>query len=75
MNDCQFDVLVSDCWAVEVKAKRGKEGDPIRSLIGNTFRVYSSVQKAIDGKVDEGIVIFVAPGDYRERRWWKFWRR
>lgn len=41
--DCEFDYIVSDCWATEVIKGRGTEGQVFTSLTGCTFKVYSTV--------------------------------
>ena len=46
--DCMFDHLVSACWATEVAAGRGIEGQTMTSLTGCTFRVWSTIQGAWD---------------------------
>ena len=69
-----FDYLVTQCWAKEVRAGRGREGDELPTLTDWTFRVFSSVQKAVDAAHGETVAILVTAGDYK-RRWWEFWKR
>ena len=74
-----FDYLVTACWATEKNRRDqfgnrvGYEGQPMTALTGNTFRVYSSVNKIEFGKLDKPQTVFVCAGDYR--RWWEFWKR
>ena len=78
--DCMFDFLVSECWADEVAAGRGVEGQEMTSLSGCTFKVYSTVAAAVtqantDYPTGGGItttstvrepVIFICSGSYTE---------
>lgn len=64
-TDCMFDHLVSECWADEVAAGRGTEGQEFTSLTGCTFQVWSTVQGAWNtAKGESGErVIWICPGD------------
>lgn len=69
--DCMFDYIVSTCWATEVAAGRGTEGQVMTSLTGCTFRVYSTVQGAVTHAADSGNpdgtrVIYICGGTYAE---------
>lgn len=67
--DCMFNYLVSECWADEVAAGRGVEGQVMTSLTGCTFKVYSEVQGAIDdweAAVTGAVVMFICGGTYNE---------
>ena len=67
--DCMFNAIASKCWATEVAAGRGIEGQSFTSLTGCTFKVYSTVQGAIDGRPGDDVskwVILVCAGDYAE---------
>ena len=57
--ECLFDAIVSECWAEEVAAGRGAEGQEFSGY--STFRVYSTLQQAID---DARQNIYVAEGEY-----------
>ena len=62
-DGCGYDILVSQCWADEVVARRGTEGQTFKPMEGCEFRVYSDVQRAID-EATSGQSIFVSPGTY-----------
>ena len=66
--DCMFDYLVSPCWADEVAAGRGAEGQEFSSLTGCTFIVYSTIQAAITAAdaVNATRTIFICDGNYGE---------
>ena len=44
--DCMFDYLVSSCWAAEVAAGRGVEGQTETTRSGCTYKIYSTIQGA-----------------------------
>lgn len=68
--DCMFDYLVSDCWATEVAAGRGVEGETVTSRSGCTFIIYSTPQAAIDhweaSSPTRSGIFFVCRGTYNE---------
>lgn len=68
--DCMFDYLVSSCWATEVAAGEGTEGQTFTSLSGCTFKVYSTFTGvATDvATLSSGadVVIFACDGAYAE---------
>lgn len=68
--DCMFDYLVSECWADEVAAGRGVEGQVMTSLTGCTFIVYSTIaatMTAIDALgTDDSSTVFICRGTYAE---------
>lgn len=63
-TDCMFDHLVSSCWATEVAAGRGTEGQTFTSLTGCTFQVWSTIQGAWNTAKDTASIqtIFICPG-------------
>lgn len=64
--DCMFTKIVSSCWATEVAAGRGTEGQSMTSLSGCTFKIYSEpVAAAAAHSTDaQDDVIFICPGTY-----------
>ena len=65
-----YDAVVTACWADMVAEGHATEGQTFNN--GNEFRVFSTLQGAIDSGAQN---IVVAPGEYTERRWWEFWKR
>ena len=69
-----FDYLVNKCWADEVTAGRGSEGDTINDGFGCSFKVYSTVQGAVDdaesrqasGDLNDSVAIAICAGRYSE---------
>ena len=67
--DCMFDYLVSSCWATEVAAGRGVEGQTMTSLTGCTFKVYSTVAAPLADAAagtKASVAIAVCRGTYAE---------
>ena len=74
--DCMADFIVSECWATEVAAGRGTEGQSFKTATGCTVKFYSTVaaaaaQATIDipwgsTGVNDTAVIFICPGVYAE---------
>jgi hypothetical protein len=68
--DCMFDYLVSSCWATEIAAGRGVQGQSVTSLTGCTFTVYSTVQAAFTAYQAEAAgvdrTMFICRGVYQE---------
>src|SRR3990167_41408 len=46
--DCMFDHMCSPCWATEIAAGRGTEGQTFTSASGCTFQMWSTGQNAWD---------------------------
>lgn len=69
--DCMFDYLVSECWADEVAAGRGIEGQVMTSITGCPFIVYSTIQAALTAagalSANDSSTIFVCAGEYDEQ--------
>lgn len=69
--DCMFDYLVSTCWATEVAAGRGTEGQTMTSLTGCTFKVYSTIAGAMAAMAalpaTTNSVLFICGGTYAEQ--------
>lgn len=66
MGPFEFDHLVDKQWAAEVSAGRGTEGQTFTTFHGQSFKVWSVIQSAIDDFISEGgnTTILVVPGDY-----------
>lgn len=70
-GDCMFNFMVSSCWATEITAGRGTQGQVFTTLSGCTFKMYSTVatavlQAATDFASTTPAVIFVCSGTYAE---------
>ncbi len=63
-----LDVLVSSCWATEVAAGRGAEGEQFTGGEGCTFAIYSTIQGAATyaATLGRAASIGICPGEYRE---------
>ena len=68
-SDCMYNAVVSKCWATEVAAGRGIEGQSLTGSSGCTLQMYSTVQGAFDGIPADSTTrwgILVCAGDYAE---------
>ena len=68
-TDCIADFVVSACWADEVTALRGIEGQAFQSLTGCDFWVFSTFQGAATdalARLPNNAVIAICPGIYDE---------
>lgn len=84
-----FDHIVASCWRKEVKRRYppknrrlNHEGQTFTGLTGNTFKVWSSLDKMqLEVTEDHPQTVFLTPGIYRSgiygrrRQWWQFWRK